>query len=107
MLKTLVIVAGLATVAVVLLKTCLMRLRNERGLYGWPRPVQFLICLFDGIPLSAVGQFPSQAAFMETQFTQTSAQIGAEIARRSKPGETVHLSDGSVVTFGTKKIYPR
>lgn len=64
MLKTLLILVAALIAGLVLLKSYFMGLRNRRGLYGWSRPVQFLICLFDGIPLREVGRYPNQQAFM-------------------------------------------
>jgi hypothetical protein len=55
-------VAGLASGAAI--RETLLSMRNRRGLYGWSRPVQALICIADGIPLSSVGAYPDQEAFM-------------------------------------------
>jgi hypothetical protein len=58
MIALLLTFAGMATG--VAIREILLSMRNRRGLYGWPRPVQALICIADGIPLSSVGQYPDQ-----------------------------------------------
>ena len=55
-------IAAGAAFAVFALREVLLIMRNRRGLYDWPIPVQALICIADGIPLRFVNAFPSQQA---------------------------------------------
>ena len=63
MFTVLMVVAGMLTGFVI--RETLLAMRNRRGLYGWPRWVQALICIVDRIPLSAVGQYPNNEAFLD------------------------------------------